>query len=825
MFPNIISDTPTKNDKFNAHRKIAEAINYIIENQEGGKTIGLEGNWGSGKSSIVKIISSMPSSRKKITTFNFDAWVHQGEPLRRVFLESLINHFIDLGWLTTDKSEDGCYDVDFWIRLKEKLSGNLKESVKKTTPAYTNLAKIFLPLLLLIPLGFSLISVGARDTKNAIWSFSNYPLIAGTAIATLPFICIILSLLISKLKGETSNDMWNLFLKRTETSESTEITGEKESTSIEFQENFEKLLGTALRYENRKLVIILDNLDRVDTDELKEVWSILRSFIANTAFSDKIWFRKLWVIIPYSREKLKPTEIESEQENKKISSQEHFLEKSFQIKFYVPPLNLSIWKNHLFDLLCTAFSEEVASTEKHAIFLLCAQEMGMEIAPPSPRRLLTFVNSIVAIDLQWREVPISHKALYIIFREKYSSDIFLEKLINREIPSRNNIQLLGKDIENSIGGLFFNVEKNIANQILLDKKIKASIEDKSGIILKNNYSQVGFPEIFSLKLKDYVGEIKKGGEDAFTSLISSIYNSKIFHKDNYQEKIEVIKTLGLFISEINHWPIENSNSLQALKMIINIDDKKLITSIVKSSIHRLKKWLSEDGVSFPQDISLDKIKKVEYFLSHEILKSYFPKGETPKISLSINEEAWVKLYARSIKTKNNINFDNFQIDFKNHSLYLCLFIESAKFDSFEMVCALKYLIKNKYTAIDGCISILGGRLISDNSVRKDSMPIIIPFLLSVTKNKTAPESSTAAIKAIVGYLYSKWFAWDLEDASKNYQLSQKGLHLKLIEIWETFNAECKTDNTEEEKKAWANKINILIKNNKIALQSKSQVLS
>ena len=655
MFPNIISDNPTKNDKFNAHRKIAEAINYIIENQEGGKTIGLEGNWGSGKSSIVKIISSLPSSRKKITTFNFDAWVHQGEPLRRVFLESLINHFINLGWLTIDESEDRCYDVSFWIRLKEKLSGNLKESIKKTTPAYTNLAKIFLPLLLLIPLGFSLISIGARDTKNAIWSFSNHSLITGTAITTLPFICIILSLLISKLKGEKSNDMWNLFLKRTETSESTEITGEKESTSIEFQENFEKLLETALRYENRKLVIILDNLDRVDTDELKEVWSILRSFIANTAFSEKLWFRKLWVIIPYSREKLKTVEMKSEQEYNKHSSQEHFLEKSFQIKFYVPPLNLSIWKNHLFDLLCTAFSEEIASTEKHAIFLLCAQEMGMEIAPPSPRRLLTFVNSIVAIDLQWKEIPISHKALYIIFREKYNSDIFLEKLINREIPSRNNIQLLGKEIENSIGGLFFNVEQNIANQILLDKKVKASIEDRSGIVLKNNYSQVGFPEIFSLKLIDYVGEIKKEGEEAFINLIFSIYNSKILQKDNHQEKIEIIKTLGLFISEINHWPIENSNSLQALEMIINIDDGKSIILIIKSSICKLRKWLSENEASFPQDPSLDKIKKVEDFLSNEILRSYFPKGEIPKISLSINEETWIKLYARSIKTKTNIN--------------------------------------------------------------------------------------------------------------------------------------------------------------------------
>lgn len=819
MFPKIISDTPAENDKFNAHKKIAFAINNIIENQEGGKTIGLEGNWGSGKSTIVKIISSIHSPQKKITTFNFDAWVHQGEPLRRVFLESLINHFIDLGWLTKDRNEKNYEGVEFWIKLKEKLSGNLKESTKKTIPAYTNLTKIFLPLLLLMPLGFSLISVGARETKKQLWTLSNHSLVIGLIITILPFFCVIASLVLSKLKGEKTDDMWNLFLKKTETSETIEIIGEKESTSIEFQENFDMLLESALEYENRKLVIILDNLDRVDGSELKEVWSILRSFIANSSFSKRAWFQKLWVIIPYSREKLKSSDLESVQENNNPSSHEHFLEKSFQIKFYVPPLNLSIWKTHLFDLLCTAFSEKIASSEKHAIYLLCAKEMGMETAPPSPRRLLTFVNSLVAVDLQWEKIPISHKALYIILREKYSSDTFLEKLISGEIPSKANIQLLGKDIESSIGGLFFNVNKNIANQILLDKKIKASLEDRSGITLKNNYNQTGFPEIFSLKLKNYIDEIKKENSDSFINTMFSIFNSEIFQKNNYQEKIETIKALGILISGISYWPIENPDSIPSIKKLMEMDDSKIIKNEIVSSIYKMKNWLSENDGIFPNTISLDKMKKLEDFLSNEIFKNYFSEEEFPKISISVDEEGWVKLYCRSIKTKANINFDMFSVNFGNNNLYSYAINNNEKLNSFEITCILNYLIKNNYAEIGNFIEILGTKLISETSIRKDGLPFIIPFLLSFTKKNATTKNFSASINAIFFYISSKWFAWDLEDTQEN----NKALYKQLVDMWKRHNTDCETNKTNEERKIWVDKIERIIEINKENLSIEKKI--
>jgi hypothetical protein len=53
----LLSDDPSDIDIFEGkgHQKIADAIaDMIIDKDEiGGKTIGLEGNWGSGKSTVI----------------------------------------------------------------------------------------------------------------------------------------------------------------------------------------------------------------------------------------------------------------------------------------------------------------------------------------------------------------------------------------------------------------------------------------------------------------------------------------------------------------------------------------------------------------------------------------------------------------------------------------------------------------------------------------------------------------------------------------------------------------------------------------------------
>ena len=76
--------------KNHTHENVADALAVLIERERGGLTIGLEGSWGGGKSTVLKIL------RRKLTKsyfFFFDAWAHEGDSLRRVFLESLCDYF------------------------------------------------------------------------------------------------------------------------------------------------------------------------------------------------------------------------------------------------------------------------------------------------------------------------------------------------------------------------------------------------------------------------------------------------------------------------------------------------------------------------------------------------------------------------------------------------------------------------------------------------------------------------------------------------------------------------------------------------------------
>ena len=73
------------------HEHIADSIVSLIENEKGGTTIGLEGSWGSGKSTVISLMTSKLSDAK---VFIFDAWAHEGDCLRRIFLESILEFFI-----------------------------------------------------------------------------------------------------------------------------------------------------------------------------------------------------------------------------------------------------------------------------------------------------------------------------------------------------------------------------------------------------------------------------------------------------------------------------------------------------------------------------------------------------------------------------------------------------------------------------------------------------------------------------------------------------------------------------------------------------------
>ena len=95
----ILNEEASVRDDFahKTHERIAKSISQIMTSGNSGQTIGLEGPWGCGKSTVVKLLKNMlrDADDNKFEYIYFDAWAHEGDPLRRVFLESLIEQVED----------------------------------------------------------------------------------------------------------------------------------------------------------------------------------------------------------------------------------------------------------------------------------------------------------------------------------------------------------------------------------------------------------------------------------------------------------------------------------------------------------------------------------------------------------------------------------------------------------------------------------------------------------------------------------------------------------------------------------------------------------
>ncbi len=140
----VLRDAPADSDAFGGHVWVANAIAEIVQTEPGGRTIGLEGGWGSGKSTIVRLVCDQLSP--DFRAFVFDAWAHEGDPLRRSFLEALITDLIDHGWI----------GAEVWRLRIEELARRRRTTRQRTTQELTRNGRWLAASLFVVPVGAAL---------------------------------------------------------------------------------------------------------------------------------------------------------------------------------------------------------------------------------------------------------------------------------------------------------------------------------------------------------------------------------------------------------------------------------------------------------------------------------------------------------------------------------------------------------------------------------------------------------------------------------------------------------------------------------------------
>ena len=136
-------DTPIN---FDLAFSIAFAIADLIDSAEaGGKVVGLEGGWGTGKSTVVNLLQQRLHERDaKYSVITFDAWAHESDPLRRTYLETLIRHLQGRKWV----------DRDAWDKMLERMANRRREESTKIVPKPTSLGVLLAISLVPVPLEY-----------------------------------------------------------------------------------------------------------------------------------------------------------------------------------------------------------------------------------------------------------------------------------------------------------------------------------------------------------------------------------------------------------------------------------------------------------------------------------------------------------------------------------------------------------------------------------------------------------------------------------------------------------------------------------------------
>ena len=406
----ILTDEPEQNDAFSGpHQRIAEAIAGLIQPPDAkGISIGIEGSWGSGKSTVARLLTRKLESDENIAVVPFDAWAHEGDPLRRTFLETIIRRLQDQKWI----------DQEGWDEAVEELA-NRREVVKtKDNLSITNWGLVIAFTLLLIPIGTAFLTAALRE------EITLYPgpiavrflvyFIVGLALILTP-----LSVLLLRIKKEP--DLLSLLINKGPTEKTTVTSKTVNPTSIEFEESFKKLLEEALTKDpQNRIVLILDNLDRVDAKDALSIWSTLQTFLQHKGTSRPSWHQRVWLLVLYDLQGL--SQLWENTENKAGGkTAASFIDKSFQIRFEVPGLVPSDWSTFLMDQLEKAFPDH-SESDRHEVYETLAISVEKGNKPPTIRELKLFVNQIGGIHRQWASgdgrfvdaFPLSHIACYML---------------------------------------------------------------------------------------------------------------------------------------------------------------------------------------------------------------------------------------------------------------------------------------------------------------------------------------------------------------------------------------------------------------------------
>lgn len=472
--PIYLSNKPLGEDLFESgsHRNVADRIVKIIsKNLSKTKVIGLEGEWGSGKSNIIEMVKN--GLDKNFHTFIFDVWGTQEDLTRKAFLEELLIDLIQKNIITDSKK---------LFNLKKSLLSKKIETTTVKKPTIHRYWILILSSILLFGFFKSLHEIIFKEWDIPyFYQPYRFDLKALIIIFLVPTIFFLLGTfeffksfirIKKKHKDLSNNEIINELLywfsgKETSITENENII-ENEPSLPEFRAFFSEI-EKALKKQEKQMVIVFDNIDRIETGKLKSLWASINTFFAesNNEFNS-------WVIIPYNKKEIISL---FGNFNDDFLRAESYLQKSIPIRFRVTPPIILDWEKYISEKFYVAFGEILDMKEINMVKKL--YDIFTEDSIMNPRRFIDYINEIISLQLQNLEndIKLRYFALFVLTKNDILKNPS-KSIINREyLKGAKNLFIDDKNLETCIASITYGVTKDKANEILISKEVSNSLND------------------------------------------------------------------------------------------------------------------------------------------------------------------------------------------------------------------------------------------------------------------------------------------------------------------------------------------------------------
>lgn len=625
----LIPDIPSAEDAFDSHKRIAKTIGDLIRSEKGGKSIAIQGDWGTGKSTAIKLLREELKQDANYIMIEFDAWAHEGDPLRLTFLETMRPHIEKLDGINIKKWEDEL----------AKLAQRKEVKEATTLPELKPLGKLVIFALFLVPIGTAFLNAAFRENYQwtpdwdlpVAWRFlSEFTL--GILFTLAPFLIAALSLLRATKTGE---DIWAIIFTKSPTRVRSETIKTPTPTSIEFERSFRELMENAFETPDRRIILVLDNLDRVDPEDALSILSTLQTFLqpANR-------FPRLWVIVPYDLRGLRLLweKRETEQGEAALS----FIDKSFHVRFHVSAPILSNWHKYLLDLLGRAFPDhyknhqEQRRSEFHTSYRVYSVYLAQKGRLPTPRELILYVNQIGVLHRLWiDDIPLPQMAYYALLqRDGKSTKEIVDGLVKGDIPAREYQSLLGADVQDNLAALLFNVPVKTAKQLLLRGPINEAIAQRDASRLKElqNLHEGFWQVIENIAAEEWLG----GSATSIGNAAFCLKEGGLLGRADLAEAEPLYRTLINASLGIKSWaPFDERMANDVIAIFELVRERE-----AKGSIIRILKNITENLTAEQKDKEqpTDKqggllaLRKVFEYLDAHNLSDYFSEGVIEPVS-------------------------------------------------------------------------------------------------------------------------------------------------------------------------------------------------